>query len=136
MRDAYSILIGIPDGKRPLGRPSRRWEKILEWILRNWGGKVWNGFVWLGIVTSGGIMWTQTNLWVLYKATKFLTSCVTINWVLKKDSAPWTSVISHLLNNIRGCIQKLPDWPPWSNNCKWYSSLPLGAAVSLFCESV
>jgi len=24
----------------------------------------------------------------------------------------------------------------WSQNCKWYSSLPLGAVVSLFCESV
>jgi hypothetical protein len=23
----------------------------------------------------------------------------------------------------------------WSENCKWYSSLPLGAVVSLFCES-
>jgi hypothetical protein len=24
----------------------------------------------------------------------------------------------------------------WSENCKWYSSLPLGAILSLFCESV
>jgi hypothetical protein len=24
----------------------------------------------------------------------------------------------------------------WSENCKWYGSLPLAAAVSLFCESV
>jgi hypothetical protein len=24
----------------------------------------------------------------------------------------------------------------WSENCKWYSSLPLGAVVLLFCESV
>jgi len=24
----------------------------------------------------------------------------------------------------------------WSKNCKWYNSLPLGAIVSLFCESV
>jgi hypothetical protein len=24
----------------------------------------------------------------------------------------------------------------WSENCKWYSSLPLGAVVSLFYESV
>jgi len=23
----------------------------------------------------------------------------------------------------------------WSKNCKWYSSLPLGAVVSLFYES-
>jgi hypothetical protein len=24
----------------------------------------------------------------------------------------------------------------WNENCKWYSSLPLNAVVSLFCESV
>jgi hypothetical protein len=24
----------------------------------------------------------------------------------------------------------------WNENCKWYSSLPLGAVLSLFCESV
>jgi len=24
----------------------------------------------------------------------------------------------------------------WSESCKWYSSLPLGAVVSLFCEPV
>jgi hypothetical protein len=24
----------------------------------------------------------------------------------------------------------------WSEDCKWYSSLPLSAVVSLFCESV
>jgi len=26
---------------------------------------------------------------------------------------------------IWGFIQKFPDWPAWSENCKWYSSLPL-----------
>jgi hypothetical protein len=25
MRNAYSILVGKPEGKRPLGRPRRRW---------------------------------------------------------------------------------------------------------------
>jgi hypothetical protein len=24
----------------------------------------------------------------------------------------------------------------WTKNCKWYSSLLLGAVISLFCESV
>jgi len=26
LRYAYKILVGKPDGKRPLGRPRRRWE--------------------------------------------------------------------------------------------------------------
>jgi hypothetical protein len=30
---------------------------------------------------------------------------------------------------------KVSGLAAWSENCKWYSSLPLGAVVSLFCES-
>jgi hypothetical protein len=30
---AYRILVGEPEGKRPLGRPLFRWEIILTWIL-------------------------------------------------------------------------------------------------------
>jgi hypothetical protein len=32
-RNAYRILVGKPEGKRPLGRPRRRWVEILKWIL-------------------------------------------------------------------------------------------------------
>jgi hypothetical protein len=28
MRNAYAILVGKPEGKRPLGRPRSRWEDI------------------------------------------------------------------------------------------------------------
>jgi hypothetical protein len=31
---------------------------------------------------------------------------------------------------------KVSGLAAWSENCKWYSSLPLDAVVSLFCESV
>jgi hypothetical protein len=31
---------------------------------------------------------------------------------------------------------KISGLAAWSENCKWYSSLPLGAVVWLFCESV
>jgi hypothetical protein len=33
MRNAYNVLVGKPKGKRQFGRPSRRWEDTLEWIL-------------------------------------------------------------------------------------------------------
>jgi hypothetical protein len=36
-RGAYRILVGRPEGKRPLGRPRRRWEDILKWIFKKWG---------------------------------------------------------------------------------------------------
>jgi hypothetical protein len=31
---------------------------------------------------------------------------------------------------------KVSGLAAWSENCKWYSSLPLSAVVSLFCELV
>jgi hypothetical protein len=37
---------------------------------------------------------------------------------------------------LRGCNQKFPDWPPGARTASEYTSLPLGAVVSLFCESV
>jgi hypothetical protein len=38
--DAYRILVGIPEGKRPLGIPTRRWEDNIKMDLREigWGG--------------------------------------------------------------------------------------------------
>jgi hypothetical protein len=37
---------------------------------------------------------------------------------------------------LRRVYPKFSGLAAWSENCKWYSSLPLGAVVSLFCESV
>jgi len=30
----YRFVFGIPDGRRPLGRPRRRWVVINRWISR------------------------------------------------------------------------------------------------------
>jgi hypothetical protein len=30
-RGEYRVLVGKHHGRRPLGRPRRRWEKILKW---------------------------------------------------------------------------------------------------------
>jgi hypothetical protein len=39
-RNAYRILMGKPEGKRPLGRPRRRWLGNIKIDLREriWGG--------------------------------------------------------------------------------------------------
>jgi hypothetical protein len=34
MRNAYRILVGKPEGKRPLGRPRRRWVDNIEVDLK------------------------------------------------------------------------------------------------------
>jgi hypothetical protein len=33
-RNAYRILVGKPEGKRPLGRPRRGWEDYIKIELR------------------------------------------------------------------------------------------------------
>jgi hypothetical protein len=42
-RYAYRILVGKPDGKRPLGRPRRRWVDNIKMDLREigWGDMDW-----------------------------------------------------------------------------------------------
>jgi hypothetical protein len=36
------ILVGKPEGKRPLGRPKRRWEDIrMDLREIEWGGRKW-----------------------------------------------------------------------------------------------
>jgi hypothetical protein len=34
MRGSYKILVDRPDGRRPLGRPRRRWEDNIKMDLR------------------------------------------------------------------------------------------------------
>jgi hypothetical protein len=47
-RNAYRLLVGKPEGKRPLGRP--------RWILERWDGVMWTGLVWLRIGTGGELL--------------------------------------------------------------------------------
>jgi hypothetical protein len=41
VRGAYNILVGKPEGRRPLGRPTRRWEDNIKMVL----GEIWFGVV-------------------------------------------------------------------------------------------
>jgi hypothetical protein len=43
---------------------------------------------------------------------------------------------SHLVCLVTRVYTKVSGLAAWSEKCKWYSSLPLGAVVSLFCESL
>jgi hypothetical protein len=53
-RKVYKVLVGKPQGKRPLGRPRRRLEGGIRIDLRETGwGRGWSGFRWLRIGTGG-----------------------------------------------------------------------------------
>jgi hypothetical protein len=51
-RGVYRVLVGKPEGKRPLGRPRRRWVGNIRIDLQEVG--IWTGLGWLRIETGGG----------------------------------------------------------------------------------
>jgi hypothetical protein len=55
-RNAYRILVGKPEAKRPLGRPRRRWVDNITMDLGEIEWDVWIGLKWLRIGTSGGLL--------------------------------------------------------------------------------
>jgi hypothetical protein len=44
MKNAYKILVGKPEGKRPLGRHRRRWEDNIRMDVKETG---WEGVDWI-----------------------------------------------------------------------------------------
>jgi hypothetical protein len=55
-RGAYRILVRRPDGRRPLGRPRRRWEDNIKMDLQEVGWGAWTVLIWLRIGTGGGLL--------------------------------------------------------------------------------
>jgi hypothetical protein len=57
--------VGKPDGKRPLGRPRRRWVDIVKMDLREIG---WDGMDWIDLAQDTDqlriLVNMVTNLWV------------------------------------------------------------------------
>jgi hypothetical protein len=58
-RNAYGLLVGKPEGKRPLGRPRRRWVDNIRMDLGEvgWGNVDWTGVAqdrnrWRAVVNS------------------------------------------------------------------------------------
>jgi hypothetical protein len=58
-RGVYRVLVGRPEGKRPLGRPRRRWEDNIKIDLReigidgaNWIWLAQDSFQWLAFVKT------------------------------------------------------------------------------------
>jgi hypothetical protein len=53
-RNAYRLLVGKPEGKRPLGRPRRR--RVDNIRTERWNGVMWTGLVWLKIKIVGELL--------------------------------------------------------------------------------
>jgi hypothetical protein len=69
-------LVGKPEGKRPLGRPRRRWVDNIKMDLREVG---WDGMGWIDLAQDRdqwrALVNTIMNLRVPQDAGKFLSSC-------------------------------------------------------------
>ena len=50
----YRVLVGKPEGKRPLGTPRHGWEDNIKMDFRTWDVGIWSGSSWLRIRTGGG----------------------------------------------------------------------------------
>jgi hypothetical protein len=65
-RKVYKVLVGKPEGKRPLGRPRRRWEDRIRMDLREIG---WRSVEWIQLAQDRYrwrvLAYTVTNLRVL-----------------------------------------------------------------------
>jgi len=51
-RGAYRVLVGKPEGRRPLGRPRHRWVDNIRMDLQVMD--IWAGLGWPRIQTGGG----------------------------------------------------------------------------------
>jgi hypothetical protein len=54
-RNVYRLLVGKPEGKRPLGRPRRRWIDNIKMNLSQIGLSVVD-WIWLRIGTGGELL--------------------------------------------------------------------------------
>jgi hypothetical protein len=50
-RNAYTILMGKPEGKRPQGRPRHRWEDNIKMDFREIG---WGSMDWIDLAQDRG----------------------------------------------------------------------------------
>ena len=55
-KGGHRILVGKPEGRRPLRRPRRRWENNIKMEVREVGWRAWAGSLWLRIGTGGGFL--------------------------------------------------------------------------------
>jgi hypothetical protein len=57
-RNVYRVLMGKPEGKRPLGRPRHRWEDGIRMYLKEIG---WVNVDWIQLAQDRDQWWALVN---------------------------------------------------------------------------
>jgi hypothetical protein len=98
-KNAYRILVGKPEGKRPLGRPRCRWVDNIKIDLKEigWGRmdytdlsqdrKQWSALVNIGSIKCWQVLEQLHN-----------------QWLLKKGSAPLSYLVNPLMQGTHSSI--------------------------------
>jgi hypothetical protein len=114
--NAYRILVGNPEGKRPLGRPRRRWVDNIKLDLREIG---WDGRDWIDLAQDRdqwkALVNAVMNLRVPKIAGKFLSGCKTGSFSRRAQVHEGAQLIKHrdcfnftnslVYNNVGGANQ-------------------------------
>jgi hypothetical protein len=73
-RGEYGVLVGKPEGKRPLGRPRRSWENNVKVDLQEIG---WEGMDWIDLAQDRDRWRTLVNAVMNLRVPKNAGNCVT-----------------------------------------------------------
>jgi hypothetical protein len=106
-RNAYRILVGKPEGRRPLGTPRHRWVDNIKMFLRELG---WSGMDRIDLAQDRdhwrALVNMVMNLWVLKNAGK---SCTTGSFSrraqLHEDSyKSWEKICNYIISiRVNAC---------------------------------
>ena len=99
-RGVYTVLVGKPEGKRPLGRSRRRWEDNIKMDLQEVGGMNWIELAqdrdrWRALVNAA------MKLRVPWNVGNFLTCCKPVSFSRRT-----------VIHGVSKYTQ-LTDVPPW-----------------------
>jgi hypothetical protein len=98
--NACRILVGKPEGKKPLGTPRCRWVDNIKRDLREIG---WGGMDWIDLAEDRdqwrALVNTVMNLWVPCNTGEFLSRCTTGGFSRRTQ----LHEVSYVFINMREC---------------------------------
>ena len=120
-RGVHRVLVGRPEGKRPLGRPRRRWEDNIEINLQEVGG-VWGDWMelaqdrdrWRALVSTvmnlrvpkmRGISWLSAELVSFSRRT--LIQLAAYRQATRNSYREWQYHMLHVYNYV---LLKMSTW--------------------------